>query len=148
LVCRRSSVRMRPRYEPMENRRLLASSTSSAIAGFLAPGAAEVARAATVMTSDAGPQFQKYENDLQRAEASSRVSPAQFQNLRIDGANLALAIQDSTNLAPSTITQQLVELQDVLDQSFLTGHAGTQMWARLQQELGNALYAVTFTSLT
>jgi hypothetical protein len=101
-----------------------------------------VATAAGVLAGGGGSEFSKYATDLQRAEQSSHVTPAQFGDLQADGAGLAQAIQ-SSGLAQAAVTQQLIELQDVLDQSFLATRIGSAGWTQLQQQLTHALYAVT-----
>ena len=101
-----------------------------------------MAKAASVLSSGAGPAYSKYTGDLQKVEQSSRVTPAQFETLQGDGAALAQAIE-SSGIASSAITPQLVELQDVLDQSFLATKVGSSGWAQMQRQLGNPLSDVT-----
>jgi hypothetical protein len=129
----------------MEGRQLLSTAASTVQPGFLSPGGAEVAKAAAVISSGAGPEFQKYTSDLHRVEQSSRVAPAQFANLQNDAAQLVQWIQ-SSNLVPSAMTQQLAELQDVVDQSFIDASYRSSQWTQVQQQLFNALYDVPITT--
>src|SRR5262249_19767607 len=85
----RSSSRRHPQCDELEPRRLL-SKSSVLGEGYLSPGAAEVARAQAMMSSVAGPEFQKYTGDLQRLEQSSNVTPRQFARLRNDIQQLAV----------------------------------------------------------
>ncbi len=137
---------MRPGYDRLEGRQLL-SKGGSPLAGFLSPGAAEVATAAGVLSSGAGSAYAKYTSDLRKVEQSSRVTPAQFENLQGDGAELAQSIE-SADVAPSEVTPELVELQDVLDQAFIATKIGSAGWNQLEQQLGNALYDATIMDPT
>src|SRR5579885_3079147 len=101
-IRRRTPVQMRPGYDRLEGRQLL-SKGGSPLAGFLSPGAAEVATAAGVLSSGAGSAYAKYTSDLRKVEQSSRVTPAQFENLQGDGAELAQSIE-SADVAPSEVT--------------------------------------------
>jgi hypothetical protein len=143
-VRHRTPARLSPEFDALEARQL-PSNAAAPLSGFLSPGAAEVATATSVVSSGAGPTFSKYASDLQKVEQSSRVTPAQFEGLQADGAALAQEIE-SSNLASVAVTQQLVELQDVLDQSFLATKIGNSGWTQLQQQLDNALYGVIITN--
>lgn len=130
-------------WEALEARRLLSGGAISG--GFLLPSPVVVARAETVVASGASTEFSKFEADLRQAERTSRVSPAQFVNLRADGASLAQAIENSS-LPSQTVTQQLDALQDVLDQSFIDGTDTSSEWSEVAQQLATALSGVTFTT--
>jgi hypothetical protein len=119
---------------------------SAAISGgYLSPTSAVVAKAQAVISGGAPAEFARYQADLQRAEASSRVTPAAFANLKADGTALAEAIQTAP-LTSQAVTQDLVELQDILNQSFLDGAARGSQWNQVSQQMGQALYGVVFTT--
>jgi hypothetical protein len=128
----------------MEPRRLL-SASSAPSAAFLLPGSAEVARAQSVIASGAGPAFSNYAGELQRVEASSHVTPAQFATLDSDAEQLAQAIE-TANLTPAAITEQLDQLQDTVDQSFLAASYKKDGWSQMQTQLDDALYGVSITT--
>jgi hypothetical protein len=134
--------RTRPACEALEARELLAAAISP---GVLSPTAAVVNNAEAVISGGAATEFARYQADLQRAEQSSRVTPAAFANLKSDAASLAQAI-DYAPLTSQAVDQQLVELQDVMDQAFLDASANGSAWNQVSQELGSALYGVTFTN--
>ena len=133
----------------MEPRRLL-SIASAPAAGYLSPGTAEVAKAQSLMSSGASPAFQNYTAELQRLEQSSAVTPAQFRNLANDTAQLVQDLESgnetTTPESPQEIDQQLINVQNVVDQSFLAGSYGKTGWAQLQTDLSTALYGVTFST--
>ena len=143
-VRRRPSARRRPQCEAMEPRRLL-STSSAPSAAFLLPGAAEVAKAQSVLSSGAGQAFQDYNSELQRVEKSSRVTPAQFATLDSDAEQLAQAIENA-NLPSQTITKQLDQLQDTVDQSFLAASYRHDGWSQVQTQLDDALYGVSIST--
>ena len=109
------------------------------------PTSAVVAKAQAVISGGAAAELSRYEADLQRAEASSRVTPAAFANLKSDASSLATAIETAP-LTSQAVTQDLVELQDVLDQSFLDASNNGSQWNQVSQQLGQALYGVVFTT--
>jgi hypothetical protein len=105
-----------------------------------------VAKASAVVSGGASRAFQTYSADLQRAEQASHVTPAQFAALVADGDALAQALE-STNLnSQAATTQQLVELQDLLDQAFIEGSYHSAQWAQVEQQLYQAIYTVNFTT--
>jgi hypothetical protein len=127
----------------MEERRLLSAATAPA--AFLVPGAAEVAKAQSVMSSSAPKPFQKYATDLQRLEQSSRVTPVQLGHLENDAVQLATSIQ-SSSLDSQAVSQQLVLLQDTVDQSFLAASDRQKGWTQLENQLSSALFDVPMTT--
>jgi hypothetical protein len=112
---------------------------------MLSPTADIVARAQAVISGRAAAEFARYQADLQRAEASSRVTPAAFANFKADDTSLAQAIETAP-LTSQAETQDLVELQDVLDQAVLDASDRGAQWNQVSQQLGEALYGVTFTT--
>ena len=119
---------------------------SAAISGgFLTPTSAVVAKAQAVISGGAAAEFSRYQADLQRAEASSRVTPAAFANLKADASSLAGAIETAP-LTSQAVSQDLVALQDIMDQSFLDGTANSSQWNQVSQQMGQALYGVVFTT--
>jgi hypothetical protein len=114
--------------------------------GLLSPAAAVVDRAQAAISGGAAAEFARYQADLQRAEQSSRVTPAAFANLKADAASLAQAIEYAP-LTSQAVSQQLVELQDVMDQAFIDASADGSARNHVSQELGGALYGVTFTNM-
>lgn len=130
------------RWEILEPRGLLAAGVS---AGVLSPAAEIVARAQAVISGRAAAELNRYQADLQRTEASSRVTPAAFANLKADGAALAQAIETAP-LTSQAVNQQLVALQDVLDQAFLDASNRGAQWNQVSRQMGTALYGVTFTT--
>ncbi len=142
LTGREGRGRKRPEWEALETRELLAAAISP---GLLSPTAAVVDRAQSVISGGAAAEFAHYQADLQRAEQSSRVTRAAFASLKSDAASLAQAIEYSS-LTSQAVNEQLVELQDVLDQAFLDASANGSAWNQVSQELGSALYGVTFTN--
>jgi hypothetical protein len=104
-----------------------------------------VAKAQSVISSGAGQAFQDYNGELQQVEKSSRVTPAQFANLDSDAEQLAQAIE-MANLTPQAVTQQLDQLQDAVDQSFLAASYRHDGWSQVQTQLDDALYGVTITT--
>jgi hypothetical protein len=141
-VAGRAARRRQPAGEPLESRELLAAAIAG---GLLSPEATVVAKAQAVLSGGAAAEFAAYQADLQRAEQSSRVTPAAFASLKSDAASLAQAIA-AAPLTSQAVSQQLVQLQDILDQAFLdAGDRGSQ-WNRVSQELGAALYEVTLTT--
>jgi hypothetical protein len=133
----------------MEPRRLLSAGSAPA-AGYLSPGTAEVAKAQSLMSSGASQAFQNYAADLQRLEQSSGVTPAQFKNLANDTAQLVQDIEldneTTTPESPQELTQQYINIQNIVDQSFLAGGDRKAGWAQLQSELSAALNGVTFST--
>jgi hypothetical protein len=123
-------------------RELLAAAISP---GLLSPTAAVVDKAEAVISGGAATEFAKYQADLQKAEQSSRVTPAAFANLKSDAASLAQAIEYSS-LTSQAVDEQLVELQDVMDQAFIDASDNGSAWNQVSAELGSALYGVTFTN--
>jgi len=138
---RRTWCRTDPAWEVLEARALLTAVTG----GVLSPTAAVVTKAQAVISGGAASEFTRYQSDLQRAEASSRVTSAAFANLKADGASLAQAIETAP-LTSQGASQDLVELQDVLDQAFLDASDKSAQWNQVSQQLGEALYGVTFTT--
>ncbi len=123
-------------------RELLAAAISP---GLLSPTAAVVDRAQAAISGGDPAEFARYQADLQRAEQSSRVTPAAFASLKSDAASLAQAIEDAP-LTSQAVSEQLVQLQDVLDQAFIDGSDNGSAWNLVSQELGSAFYGVTFTN--
>jgi hypothetical protein len=146
---RRASARRRLQCEAMEARRLL-SAGSAPSAGYLSPGAAEVSKAQSVMSSGAAQAFQNYATDLERLELSSGVTRAQFNNLANDVEQLVQDIEmssDTTNPEPpEEMAYQLITLQNVVDQSFLAGSYRKAGWTQLQTQLSDALDGVTIST--
>jgi hypothetical protein len=119
---------------------------SAAISGgFLSPTSAVVAKAQAVVTAGAAAEFSRYQADLQKAEASSRVTPAAFANLKADASSLEAAIETAP-LTSQAVSQDLVALQDIMDQSFLEASNSSSQWNAVSQEMGQALYGVVFTT--
>jgi hypothetical protein len=141
----RTSGRRRPQCESMEARRLL-STASAPAAAFLLPGSAEVAKAQSIISSGAGQAFQNYTGELQKLEKSSRVTGAQFRALDSDAEQLAESIEQTANLTPAAITEQLDELQDTVDQAFLGASYTSTVWSQIQTQLDDALYEVNITT--
>jgi hypothetical protein len=139
---RRLQVGRGPGCEALEARTVLSAAISG---GFLSPTSAAVAKAQTVVSGGAAAEFSRYQTDLQRAEASSRVTPAAFASLKADAASLAAAIETAP-LTSEAVTQDLVELQDILDQTFLDGSDKGSQWNEVSQQMGQALYGVVFTT--
>ena len=119
--------------------------STAASGGFLSPTATVVSRAQSVISGGAAAEFSRYQADLQHAEASSRVTRAAFANLKADAAALSGLIQ-SSSLTSQADTQDLVELQDILDQTFLDGSFKSSQWNQVSQQMGEALYGVVFTT--
>ncbi len=138
----RRSTRSRPQCEALETLQVLSTAPTAA---FLLPGAAEIARAQTVLTSGAGPAYQNYAGDLQRVEKTSRVTPAQFATLDSDVEQLAQAIENA-NLPSQTITKQLNQLQDTVNESFLAASYKKDGWNQVQTQLDDALVGVSITT--
>jgi hypothetical protein len=118
--------------------------------GYLSPGTQEVAKAQALMSSVAGPEFQKYASDLQRLEQSSGVTPRQFASLRNDIQQLAVdldtSVQMSMTIGAQAETEQLVMIQNALDQAFLAGSYTKADWNQLETELANGLSNVSITT--
>lgn len=129
-------------WEALESRELLAGAVSP---GLLSPQAALVDKAQAVISGGAAAEFARFQADLQRAEQSSRVTPAAFANLKSDIATLAQDIEYAP-LTSQAVSQQLVELQDVMDQAFIDASDNGSAWNQVSQQMGAALYGVTFTS--
>ncbi len=138
----RRSTRSRPQCEALETLQLLSTAPTAA---FLLPGAAEIARAQTVLTSGAGQAFQNYTSELQQVEKASHVTPGQFATLDSDVEQLAQAIE-TANLPSGTITDQLNQLQDTVDQSFLAASYKSDGWNQVQTQLDNAIEGVSITT--
>lgn len=131
-----------PIGEELEPRALLATAIS---AGVLSPSATVVSNAQGVIMGGASAEFTKYESELEHIEQGSRVTPAAFENLRSDAASLVQAIQYAP-LTGAAESQDLVALQDILDQSFIDGGNTGSQWNAVSQQMGEALYGVTFTT--
>ena len=140
---RRSGRRARaPRCEGLEARTVLSASLSG---GFLTPSATAVSKAESVIQGGAAAEFAKYQADLQKAEAMSRLSASAFANLKSDASQLEAEI----NTAPLTSQaqdQDLVLLQDIMDQAFIDGSDNSSQWSTVSQEMGKALNGVVFTT--
>ena len=78
-------------------------------------------------------------------EKSSRVTPAQFATLDSDAEQLAQWIQ-TANLTSQAETQQLDQLQDTVDQSFLAASYKRTGWSQVQTQLDDALYGTSLTT--
>jgi hypothetical protein len=119
---------------------------SATIAGeFLTPAGDMVAKSQGVMSSGAATEFAKFQADLQRIEASSRVTAAAFDNLRADGASLDTAIETAP-LTSQAVSQDLVATQDLLDQAFIDASLSGSQWNQVSDQMGEALYGITFTT--
>src|SRR5262245_36913411 len=94
-----------PKCEALETRTVLSAAISG---GFLSPTSAAVAKAQAVVSGGAAAEFSRYQSDLQRAEASSRVTPAAFASLKADASSLAAAIETAP-LTSQAVTQDLIE---------------------------------------
>jgi hypothetical protein len=140
--ARRTWCRTEPECEVLEARALLAATVS---AGSFSPSADVVAKAQSVISGGAAAEFSRYQADLQHAEASSRLTAAAFANLKSDDTSLIDAIEVAP-LTPQAQTQDLVELQDVMDQTFIDASLNSSRWNQVSQQLGIALYGVTFTT--
>jgi hypothetical protein len=138
----RAQVRRGPGCESLEARTVLSAAISG---GFLSPTSVAVARAQAVISGGASAGLSRYQADLQRAESSSRVTPSAFANLKSDAASLAGAIETAP-LTSQAVAQDLVELQDILDQSFLDASNNGSQWNQVSSQLGQALYGVVFTT--
>jgi hypothetical protein len=131
-----------PGCEALEARTVLSAAISG---GFLSPTSAVVAKAQAVVNAGAAAEFSRYQADLQKAEASSRVTPAAFANLKADASSLEAAIETGP-LTSQAVSQDLVALQDIMDQSFLEASNSSSQWNAVSQEMGQALYGVVFTT--
>jgi dGTP triphosphohydrolase len=133
----------------MEPRRLLAAGSLPA-EGYLSPGTGEVARAQSLMSSEAGPAFQTYASELQRLEQSSGVTRAQFAKLAKDIQQLAVDLDSSVEMSGTEDaqqeTQQFIMIQDAVDQAFVAGSDEKAGWNQLETELGDGLDGVTTTT--
>jgi hypothetical protein len=102
-----------------------------------------VAKAQSLMSSVAGPAFQKYASDLQHLEQSSGVTPGQFARLRKDMEQLAMDIDSSSQMSgsldPQLETQQFIMVQNAADQAFLAGRDTKSDWNNLESGLVNGL---------
>ena len=96
-------------------------------------------RAQSIVSGGAGQDFQNYDTELQKLEKSSRVTPAEFATLVSDAEQLAQSIETS-NLTPAAVTEQLDELQDTVDQSFVAASYTSSGWSQMQTQLDDALY--------
>jgi hypothetical protein len=139
---RRTRVRSSPSCEVLEARALLSKAIGG---GFLTPTAGVVSKAQDVMSSAAATDLAKFQADLDRLEASSRVTAAAFNNLKSEGASLETDIEESP-LDSQGESQDLVELQDILDQAFIDASLSGSQWNQVSQQLGEAVYGVTFTT--
>ena len=145
---RRRSVRTSPECSELEPRRLLSKGLAPA-EGYLSPGTGEAAKAQSMMSSVAGPAFQKYASDLQRLEQSSNVTPRQFAMLKNDVQQLAVDIDASSTMSGTSSvdeTQQFIMVQNAVDQAFLAGSYKKADWNQLETELANGLSNVSFTT--
>jgi hypothetical protein len=144
----RPSVRRSPQCDALEPRWLLSKSSAPA-EGYLSPGTGEAAKAQSMMSSVAGPAFQRYASDLQRLEQSSGVTPAQFAKLKNDVEQLAVDIDSSDEMSGTDSedeTQQFIMVQDAVDQAFVAGSYTKADWNNLETVLANGLYNVTVTT--
>jgi hypothetical protein len=121
---------------------VLAASLSG---GFLTPNAAVVSKAESVIQGGAAAEFAKYQADLQKAEASSRLTASAFADLKSDASQLEAYI-DTAPLTSQGQDQDLVLLQDVMDQAFIDGSNSSSAWSTVSDEMGEALNGVTFTT--
>ncbi len=144
----RTSTRRRPQCDELEPRRLLSKSAAPS-EGYLSPGAGEAAKAQSLMSSVAGPAFQKYAGDLQRLEQSSGVTPAQFAKLKNDVEQLAVDIDSSDEMSGTDAedeSQQFIMVQNAVDQAFVGTTYTKADWNALETEMANGLYNVTLTT--
>jgi hypothetical protein len=145
---RRTSTRRRPQSDELESRRLL-SKTLAPAEGYLSPGAGEVAKAQSMMSSVAGPAFQTYASDLHRLAQSSGVTPRQFAALKSDVQQLVVDIDSSDQMngtAPQAETQQFIMVQDAVDQAFVAGGYTKAEWNSLETELADGLSNANITT--
>lgn len=141
-VARGTRAGRGPVCEALEARAVLSGAIS---AGVLSPTAATVARAQSLVSGGAAAEFARYQADLERAEASSRVTPAAFADLKSDASSLFQAIETAP-LTSQAVTQDLIETQDIIDQSFLDGSYSGSQWNDVSSQMGQALYGVVFTT--
>ena len=134
----------------MEARRLLSAASAVPAEGYLSPGAGEVAKAQSLMSSGAGQAFQTYAGELQRLEQSSGVTRAQFAKLVNDVQQLVVDIDSSAEMSgeedPEQETQQFIMVQDAVDQAFVAGSYTKAGWNQLETELADGLDGVTATT--
>jgi hypothetical protein len=138
----RARTGLTPGGDALEARTALSAGISG---GFLSPPSAVVAKAQAVISGGAAAELSRFQSDLQRAEASSRVTRVAFANLKADASSMSAAIETAP-LTSQAVSQDLIELQDILDQSFLDGSANSSQWNQVSQQMGQALYGVVFTT--
>jgi hypothetical protein len=136
-----SQSRFVPGSDCLEPRQLLSAASHLTHADLLAPPATEVANATAILQTQAGPDFQKLQNDLQRVEQASGVRPGQFATLEFDATTIDLAIKTS-GLSSRQASLQLNALQNVLDQSFLAGTYKGSGWSELETKVSGDLNGV------
>jgi hypothetical protein len=130
-------------YEALEGRTVMSAAITG---GFLTPTAAAVAKAQAIISGGAAAaDFARYQADLQKAESTSRLTPAAFASLKSDASSLSAAIQTAP-LTSQAENQDLVRLQDVMDQAFLDGSNNGSQWSTVSQQMGQALNGVIFTT--
>lgn len=139
---RRARADRAPRCEALEARTVLTATLSG---GFLTPSAAALSKAQSVLQGGAGTELARYQADLQKAEASSRLSASAFANLKSDASQLETDI-DNAPLTSQGEDQDLILLQDVMDQAFIDGSDNSTQWSAVSQEMGEALNGVVFTN--
>jgi hypothetical protein len=125
----------------LERRQLLSKGGHIAHADLLAPPAAEVANATSVLQTRAPQDFPQLAADLLQVEQESKVRPGQFALLEYDATTIDLAIK-SSSLSTRQASQQLDALQNVLDQSFLAGTYRGSGWSELETKVSADLYGV------
>jgi hypothetical protein len=103
-----------------------------------------VANASSLLASRTGADFQKLATDFHRVEQTSSVRPGQFALLNSDAATIDQAIE-SAGLPAKQEMQDLGELQNVIDSSFLVGSFQHGGWSQLQQRLSSALSGVAIS---
>ncbi len=103
-----------------------------------------------MMSSVAGPAFQKYASDLQRLEQASGVTPGEFAKLKNDIQQLAVDIDTTYEMSgeddPDAETEQFIMVQDAVDQAFIAGSYTKSDWNEVETDMADGLDGADITT--
>ena len=111
---RRTRSKVSLTCDSLEGRRLL---TTLPVVPLSAPPAAAVATATNILQEKAPGAFAKYENDLTKAESSSRVSVAYLNAVSLNEAQLDTAIE-SAGFGADESSNNVHQVQNIIDGAF------------------------------
>lgn len=127
---RPAANRFQPRFDGLEPRALLSTTTSSSYQNAITKHA-----------------YDQFTAELQRIELSSLATPAEFQALRNDARAISQAVSaPEATVAGQAARNKVVAATVLIDNSLLQGWLGKQGWSEIRTRLGNDLAGLNVPS--